>query len=97
MAFNRSEFYSSLWVGVRREGNDYVIEARGATAIANTIAFLTEDLDPVSVVLGLTRRNVMKQSLAYVLWGEGETDCLSTRCWSNSGLPIQAAITRCSF
>jgi hypothetical protein len=70
---NRSEFYSSLRVKVRREADDYVIEARGATAIANTIAFLTEELDPISVVLGLTRRNMMKQSLAFVMWGEGET------------------------
>jgi hypothetical protein len=73
---NRSEFYSSLRVRVACEGNDYVIEARGATAIANTIAFLTNELVPISVVLGLTRRNVMKQSLAFVLWGEGEIGLL---------------------
>jgi hypothetical protein len=70
---NRSEFYSCLRVRVRREGDDYVIEASGATAIANSIAFLTDMLNPISVVLGLTRRNVMQQSLAFVLWGEGET------------------------
>lgn len=74
---NRSEFYSSLRVKVWRErGEDYVIEARGATAIANTIAFLANELHPKSVVLGLTRRNVMKQALAFVLWGEGETGLL---------------------
>ncbi len=73
---NRSEFYSSLRVRVTREGDDYVIEARGASAVANTIAFLTDELHPISVVLGLTRRNVMKQSLAFVLWGEGETGLL---------------------
>jgi hypothetical protein len=70
---NRSDFYSSLRVRVSREGPDYLIEASGAAAIANTIAYLTDVLDPVSVVLGLTQRNVMKQSLAFVLWGEGET------------------------
>lgn len=70
---NRSEFSSCLRVRVSREGDDYVIEASGATAIANTIAFLTDTLNPISVILGLTRRNVMKQSLAFVLWGEGET------------------------
>jgi hypothetical protein len=70
---NRSEFYSCLRIRVTREGDDYVIEADGATAIANTIAFLTDVLNPKSVVLGLTRRNVMKQSLSFVLWGEGET------------------------
>lgn len=69
---NRSEFFSSLRVRVTREGDDYVIEARGATAIANSIAFLTDLLNPISVVLGLTQRNLMKQSLAFVLFGEGE-------------------------
>ncbi|HET9742985.1 MAG TPA: hypothetical protein VFQ00_09550 [Terriglobales bacterium] len=73
---NRSEFYSCLRVAVRQEGRDYVIEATGASAIANTIAFLTDILNPISVLLGLTRRNVMKQSLAFVLWGEGETGLL---------------------
>jgi hypothetical protein len=70
---NRSEFYSCLRVSVRREGDDYVIDVSGATAIANAIAFLTDVLNPISVILGLTQRNVMKQSLAFVLWGEGET------------------------
>jgi len=73
---NRSEFYSRLRVRVTREGQDYVIEVSGATAIANTIAYLTDMLNPISVVLGLTERNVMKQSLAFVLWGEGETGLL---------------------
>jgi hypothetical protein len=73
---NRSEFYSCLRVRVSREGQDYVIRASGASAIANTIAFLTDELNPSSVVLGLTRRNVMKQSLSFVLWGEGETGLL---------------------
>lgn len=73
---NRSEFFSCLRVRVVREGNDYVIEAQGAAAIANTIAFLTDELNPISVILGLTQRNVMKQSLAFVFWGEGETGLL---------------------
>ena len=73
---NRSEFYSSLRVRVSREGDDYVIEARGATAIANSIAFLAEVLNPISVVLGLTQRNLMKQALAFVLFGEGEIGLL---------------------
>jgi hypothetical protein len=73
---NRSEFYACLRVEVSREGDDYLIKASGANAIANTIAFLTDELSPSSVVLGLTRRNVMKQSLSFVLWGEGETGLL---------------------
>jgi len=70
---NRSEFYSCLRVKIRREGDDFVIVARGATAIANTIAFLAETLEPISVILGLTQRNLMRQALAFVLFGEGET------------------------
>ena len=73
---NRSEFYSRLRLRVQSEGDDFVIEARGAAAIANTVAFLTEILNPNSVILGLTRRNLMKQSLAFVFLGEGETGLL---------------------
>jgi len=69
---NRSEFLSPLRLRVFREGTDYVIEASGAVAIANSIAYVAELLDPLSIVLGLTRRNLMKQSFAYLFWGEGE-------------------------
>ena len=68
---NRSEFYSCLRVKVTREGEDYLVEASGAVAIANTIAFLADELNPVSVILGLTQRNVMRQALAFVLLGRG--------------------------
>lgn len=73
---NRSEFYSSLRLRIRPEGDDYVIEASGAVAIANTVAFLTDELNPTSVILGLTQRNVMKQSLAFVFLGQGEIGVL---------------------
>jgi hypothetical protein len=70
---NRSEFESSLRLRIFREDSHFVIEVWRAVAIANSIAYLAELLDPMSIVLGLTRRNLMKQSLAYLLWGEGET------------------------
>jgi len=35
--------------------------------------YLSELLDPVSIVLRLTHRNLMRQSFAYLIWGEGET------------------------
>ena len=70
---NRSDFVAHLRVEVRQERNHYVIEVGGAVAVANSIAYLSELLDPVSVVLELTHRNLMKQSLAYLIWGEGET------------------------
>ncbi len=69
---NRSDFLSSLRVRVEREGDNFVIEVWGAVAIANSIAFISELIDPKTIVLGLTRRNLMQQSLAYALWGEGE-------------------------
>jgi hypothetical protein len=69
---NRSEFLSSLRVRVDREGRNFVIEVWGAVAIANSIAYISELLDPTTIVLGLTRSNLMEQSLAYAFLGEGE-------------------------
>jgi hypothetical protein len=73
---NRSEFFAHLKLSVRREEGDVVIEVSGAVAIANTIAYLSEMLDPISLFLGLTRQNQMSQALRYLLWGEGETGLL---------------------
>jgi hypothetical protein len=70
---NRSEFFSPLAVSVRREGQDYVVEVRQAIAIANTVAYLSELIDPRRIFLGLTRQNLMQQALRYLLLGEGET------------------------
>jgi hypothetical protein len=70
---NRSEFISSLRLGIRHEHDDYVIEIWGAVAVANTIAYFSELMDPKSVFLSLTGHDLMKQSLRYMLFGEGET------------------------
>ena len=70
---NRSEFSSPLEVRLRKEGEDYVGEAFGAVAIANTIAYVSEVTDPISIFIGLTRRNLMAQAIRYFLFGEGET------------------------
>jgi hypothetical protein len=70
---NRSEFISPLELKIKPEGENYVIEARGAIAIANTIAYISELIDPISIFLGLTRRNLVTQSLRFLLLGEGET------------------------
>jgi hypothetical protein len=53
--------------------NDYVGEVFGAVAVANTIAFVSEAIDPISIFIGLTRRGLMGQALRYLLFGEGET------------------------
>jgi hypothetical protein len=73
---NRSEFLSPLNVRVIKGKKDFVIEVTGAIAIANTIAFISELIDPISIFLGLTRQNLMTQALRYILWGEGETGLL---------------------
>jgi hypothetical protein len=70
---NRSEFQAPLEATLRKEGDDYVGEVYGATAIANTIAYISEAIDPISILLGLTRRNLMGQAIRYLLFGEGET------------------------
>ena len=70
---NRSEFSAPLEVSLRKEGDDYVAEVFGAVAIANTVAYLSEAIDPISIFIGLTRRNLMTQAVRYLLFGEGET------------------------
>jgi hypothetical protein len=70
---NRSEFSAPLEVTIRKEGNDYAVEAYGAVAIANTIAFISEAIDPISIFITLTRRALMSQAVRYLLVGEGET------------------------
>jgi hypothetical protein len=70
---NRSEFSSPLEVSLRKEGDDYVAEVFGAVAIANTIAYISEAIDPISIFIALTRRDLMGQAIRYLLFGEGET------------------------
>jgi hypothetical protein len=70
---NRSEFFAPLEVKVWREAEHYVVELSQAIAIANTIAYLSELTDPISIFLTLTRRNMMNQALRFLLFGEGET------------------------
>ena len=64
---NRSEFSSPLEVTLRNEDGDYVAEVFGAVAIANTIAYISECIDPISIFIGLTRRDLMAQALRYLV------------------------------
>ncbi|HUQ95798.1 MAG TPA: hypothetical protein VM120_29235 [Bryobacteraceae bacterium] len=70
---NRSEFIAKPVMRVRREGEHYVIDITRAIAVANTIAYLSELMDPISIFLGLSRKNLMTQALQFLLFGEGET------------------------
>lgn len=69
---NRSEFLAPLRLHLWKEQGHFVIEVWGAVAIANSIAYISEEIDPESIFLELTRENLMTQSLRYVFWGEGE-------------------------
>ncbi len=70
---NRSEFIAPLEIQVRKESDEYIISVSQAVAIANALAFIIETLHPSGVFLGLSRQNLMRQSLRYFLLGEGET------------------------
>ena len=70
---NRSEFLAPLRLRLKKHEEGYTIELSGALAIANSIAYISELIDPISIFLGLTRQNLVAQSLRYLFWGEGET------------------------
>jgi hypothetical protein len=70
---NRSEFLSPLYIKVTQENSVYLVEASQAVAIANAVAYLSESLHPISILIGLSRQNLMRQSIRYFLLGEGET------------------------
>jgi hypothetical protein len=70
---NRSDFFAPLRIRVKELDEGYLIEVYGAIAIANSIAYISELIDPISIFLGLTRQSLMTQSLRFLLWGEGET------------------------
>ena len=102
---NRSDFLSPLSLRVAREGEDVVINATGAVALANSIAYISELLDPISIVLGLTHRPLMRQSLEYLFFGEGETGLLVysilVRYWETikrySGLPLILLVSESGY
>jgi hypothetical protein len=73
---NRSEFISELKVRISRQDENFVIDVSGAISVANTIAYVSELIDPISIFLGLTRQNLIAQALRFLLWGEGETAIL---------------------
>lgn len=70
---NRSEFLSPLEIKLTKENGNYLLQASQAVAMANAIAYLSEQLHPAGLYLGLSRRNLMRQSFRYFLLGEGET------------------------
>ncbi len=73
---DRSAFDSTISLRIARLGDDFRITVSNATAIANTIAYLGELVQPRAIFLGLTRENPVGQAMKYLLWGEGETGIL---------------------
>jgi hypothetical protein len=70
---NRSEFSALFEVTLRKEGDDCVVGVFGAIATSHTIAYDSEAIDPISILIGLTRRDLMSQAFRHLLYGEGET------------------------
>lgn len=69
---NRSEFLAPLKLQIRRGEDGYNLHLFGAPAVANSLAYLSELIDPVSLFLGLTRKNLVEQAIRYLFLGEGE-------------------------
>lgn len=77
LASDRSSFDSTIYLKIGRVGDqDFRITVTNAVAVANTIAYVSEQLDPISIFLGLTQINPVSQAFRYLLWGEGETGIL---------------------
>jgi Ca2+/Na+ antiporter len=79
---DRSEFVAPLVIKVTKmldHPNNYFIKVSGAVAIPNTVAYISEQIDPIALYLGLARKNAMEQAIFYVLFGEGEIGLLTYR------------------
>jgi len=73
---DRSDFESELRARVYYEDDVIVIDVEGAVAIANVIAWISEQLDPIGIYLQLSLEHPFRQNLKYLFWGEGETALL---------------------
>ncbi|HEY2031560.1 MAG TPA: hypothetical protein VGH20_20350 [Myxococcales bacterium] len=96
LADDTSEFQSVLRARLAEEDGDFVIEMRGAVAIANAIAWVSEQLDPIGIFLELSHENPFVQALRYMLWGEGEIGLLVyqilQRHWRSTGEHVRPQI-----
>lgn len=90
---NRSEFLSPLLISVRQEDGEYLVQTSQAVATANAVAYLSQELHPSAIYLGLSRQNLMRQSFRYVLLGEGETGLMVytilQRLWESASAPTE--------
>jgi hypothetical protein len=89
---NRREFLAPLQIRLRPIDDGLLIEVSPVVAVPNAIAFVSERIDPISVLVGLTRQNPMGQALRrHLRFGEGEVDLMvyeiliREREWSPEG------------
>jgi len=73
---DRSEFTGDLRARVRKDDGNYLIEVSGAVAIANAIAWISEELHPVALYLDLSLQNPLQQAIKFLFLGEGEIGVL---------------------
>jgi hypothetical protein len=73
---DRSEFTGDLRARVRKDDGDYLIGVSGAVAIANAIAWISEELHPVALYLDLSLENPLQQAVKFLFLGEGEIGVL---------------------
>ncbi len=85
-----SEFSTDVKIRVThiQETGNYIVHVTGAPAIANTIAWISEQLDPISLFLDLRPQNPMAEALNYLLWGSGDVGMMVyrilTRHWQET-------------
>ena len=72
LADDRSEFAAPVVITVALEDGDFLISVAGGSAIPNTIAWVSEQLDPIAIYLDLSLESPVSQAFKFLLWGEGE-------------------------
>ena len=84
---DRSAFFEELSISVGEHENETLILVRNANVVANTIAFVSLDLQAKNIFLHLTSvHNPLAQAFRYLLFGTGETGMMVyeilTNYWS---------------
>lgn len=76
LADDTSSFRSKLSASVVRDGAHYILQIEGAVAIPNTLAWVSEALDPIAIYLELSLKSQFQQAIEHLLWGGGEVGVL---------------------
>jgi len=84
---DRSAFFEELRISVGEREGETLILVKNANVVANTIAFISLDLQAKNIFLHLTSlHNPLAQAIRYLLFGTGETGMMVyeilTNYWS---------------